>query len=348
MSQGAWQKHHLFPLVLQDMLTNSAYRQRGILPLKQINTGSFSDAASFCLARKYFCDIALADPINRREWGSQAAENNLLQLVVRNGEFALEPIFYGLPGGHPFSGKEPVTGMFTAGNIVEDSFEARTPDVADLQPVRVSVRWRQERQSNTLNDKGIFPVIREVTVSKSDAPGNAEQIRIDLSDYCTSQQHAIDVAKYNCLKPEYQNLIVRFRTFPQAGMLLPGRCFLMALETLSYERPQNGVIASDGSVTAWPPLPDKTYQVLLWQSGQGAPTEQSLTISNGRAGPPRSVFCLASQKQDTICCKALRVELNEDGEVEVEAISHPIDDNGFSLYSIGFDDPGNWIIEGAI
>ena len=145
--QGLEESTHLFPEILEDMLTNARYGQRGVLPPQQINRKSITDTAAFCRSRKYFCDIAIAEPINRREWGFETADNHLLQLAIRNGEFSLEPIFYGLSGSHPFNGKEPITGMFNSGNVVEDSFEVSTADSLDQQPVRVSVRWRQERQS---------------------------------------------------------------------------------------------------------------------------------------------------------------------------------------------------------
>ena len=332
---------HLFPEVLLDMLTNTAYSSRGTLPARQINTASFAAAATFTRNRRYFCDIALSEPINRREWAQEIAQRFLLDLVTRNGQLYLEPAFN-------FTGPEQITGLFTAGNIIEDSLEIVQNERADLRPVRISVKWRQERQSSVASDRGLFPLLREVTVRQSTTPADAELIRIDMSDYCTSQAHAVDAAKYECLKRVYQKRGVAFRTWPHAGRIIPGRCFQVGVEFIDYEAPANGVIGPDGTVTSWPPMADGTYTVLLWRTGAASTIEQQLVIAGGKASPPLAIFAVKQAVEKTLTFKALRVSLNEEAEVEVEGVEFPLNAAGGSRYADGFDTASNWIIEGAI
>lgn len=331
---------HLFPEVYADMLTNPEYQARGVLSSRQIDEDSFQESANFNLNRRYFCDIGQAEPINRRTWGQEVANNHLLDLVTRNGKVVLQPSFY-------FDQKEPITALFTAGNIIEDSFEIATVDVADRQPVRLSVRYRDERSYGSLNQRGLFPVVREVTVARKGTPANARLVRLDLSDYCTSRRHAIDVGKYRCLVPVLQPRTARFRTWPQAGTVIPGRCFQVGMEAVTYEAPANGVIGLDGTVTAWPPLADGTYQALVWVPGPGPVEERSLTISGGKASPAGAVFCLPTTSAKTLTFKATSIQLNEDAEVEVEGIEFPLTSSGLSQFADGFDDDANWEIEGA-
>ena len=75
---------------------------------------------------------------------------------------------------------------------------------------------------------------------------------------------------------------------------------------------------------------------------------RDITISNGKANASNALFCRCTTSSGGAVYKAIKVELNEEGEIEVEAVSHPVNDQGYSLYSVGFDDPSNWEIEGAI
>ena len=63
---------------------------------------------------------------------------------MRNGKFALQPVAN-------FYGPETFTGLFTAGNILEDSFELRYIDEQDRIPPRISVVWREERETTIDN-----------------------------------------------------------------------------------------------------------------------------------------------------------------------------------------------------
>jgi hypothetical protein len=332
---------HLFPEVYADMLTNPEYASRGVISPEQIDWDSFAEAAAWTRERRYFCDIGQSEPINRRDWGQTTANRFLLDLVTRNGKLVLQQTFY-------LDRPEPITALFTGGNTVEDSFTYRTANSDAVQPVRVSVRWRQERQTTTLGERALFPVIREVTVARKDTPGNARVVRLDLTDLCTSEKHAIDVGKIECLTPELARSFITFRTWPQAGTIIPGRSFQLGMESVTYESPANGLIAGDGSVTSWPPLADGTYEVALWRSGGSLVEETSLTITGGKSGPANAVFCLRSATQLSPTYKAVRVALNDDAEVEVEAVEFPCDAQGFSLYADGFDDPDRWEIDGRI
>lgn len=331
---------HLFPEVLYDMLTNEVYNSRGVLSPEQIDVDSFAETAAFTESRRYFCDIAISDPVNRRDWGSEIAPNYLLELVSRNGRIALQQAFY-------FDRPEPITTLFTLSNIIEGSFELSKVELSERLPVQVSVRWRQERQGTAVGDRGIFPLIREVTVREVGVPENAQIVRIDMSDYCTSQQHAIDAAKYQCLRSRLQTEVVRFRTFPQYAAVEPGRSFRIAVDNVLYSPSTNGVVDGAGGIT--PAIADGQYDVLLWPAGSAQAIETSVTVSSGKAvGVSNALFTVRSTETQVITAKVVRVSLNEDAEVEVEGVTFPVRSDGYSLFADGFDNPSRWIIEGAI
>ena len=116
---------------------------------------------------------------------SEVANNFLLDLVIRNGKFALQPKV-------DFDQPAQITQLFSAGNIIEGSFEFATADEADLISPRVSVRWREERADSK---NGLFPLVRQVTVREASTSEDAPLETIDVSAYCTSQKQAIDLNK---------------------------------------------------------------------------------------------------------------------------------------------------------
>jgi hypothetical protein len=105
-----------FPDVLYDLFTNDRYGVGSIMSPQQIDKASFDSAADWNYSRKYFFDGAVTEKQNLRTWGAQRAADFLLDLVIRNGKFALQPVAN-------FEGPETITQLFTSGNIIDGSFE---------------------------------------------------------------------------------------------------------------------------------------------------------------------------------------------------------------------------------
>lgn len=328
-----------FPEVLLDLLTNDRYGTGQVLSSAQIDQASFTAASTFTYNRRYFFDGAVSDKINIRSWGAQTAANYLLDLVIRNGKFALEPVA-------SFDAPETITQLFTSGNILENSFSLSFSDDQDRIPPKVSVIWREERETSGTVSKGLFPVSREVTVRENSTPEDAPLEKIDLSDYCTSQRHAIDRAKWECLTRRLVTHSVTFKTTPTEAALDIGAVFKLGMETISYNQPQNGAIADDGTVTAWPEIADGTYDVLLWDGKDNVIKEASLTIAGGKCSQSSAVFCLKNSISNVQSYKTQSLSFDEDGNIDVVATYYPTADSGYSQMVAGFDD-SNFVIEGT-
>jgi hypothetical protein len=337
-TNGIFESTNRFPDVLFDLLTNQRYGTGSILNSQQIDQASFDAAADFCESRFYFFDGIIDEKLNIRSWAAQTAQAFLLDFVIRNGKFALQPAVN-------LDGPETIRGLFTAGNIIENTFELSFADEQDRIPPRVQVRWREEKPDQ---DKGLFPLIRQVTVREAGTPENAPLEQIDASAFATSQRHAIDVAKFICRTKRLVTHSVSFTTTPTENVLDIGSVFKLGLETVNFEQPQNGAITSTGEVTAWPPLADGSYPVLLWDGN--SIQETTLTVVNGKAAPANSVFCLRNTTATTQTYKTQSLSFNEDGNIEVQATFFPTNEAGISLIAEGFDSTSvtDWIIEGAI
>ena len=328
-----------FPEVLLDLLTNDRYGTGQVLSSAQVDQASFAAASTFTYNRRYFFDGAVSDKINIRSWGAQTAANYLLDLVIRNGKFALEPVA-------SFDAPEPITQLFTSGNILDDSFSLSFSDDQDRIPPRISVVWREERETSGTVSKGLFPVSREVTVRETNTPEDAPLEKIDLSDYCTSQRHAVDRAKWECLTRRLVTHSVTFKTTPTEAALDIGSVFKLGVETISYNQPQNGAISDDGTVTSWPEIADGTYNVLLWNGEGNVIQEIPLTITNGKCTQRSAVFCLKNSISNVQSYKTQSLSFDEDGNIDVVATYYPTADSGYSQMVAEFDD-SNFVIEGT-
>jgi hypothetical protein len=200
----------------------------------------------------------------------------------------------------------------------------------------VQVRWRDEKADQ---DKGNFPIIRQVTVREDTTSEDAPLEQIDATAFATSQEHAIDVGKFICRSKRLVTHTISFSTTPPESSLDIGSVFKLGLETVSYDQPQNGAITSLGEVTAWPPLGDGTYEVLLWDGTD---------LQNGKSSPAGSVFCLRNTTPRAGTYKTQSLSFNEEGNIQVEATFFPTDDDGVSLIAKDFDVRSNWEIEGEI
>lgn len=331
-----------FPAILQDLLLNQRYGVGSTLSPEQIDYPSFTSTISWTRDRTYFWNGALNEPINIRQWASQTAPFFLLDFVIRSGKFALQPAVY-------FDQPEPITNLFTSGNIIEDTFEFAYAEAEQRIPKRVSIKWRHERPANTNNSNGLFPLIREINVREIGTPENAPLESIDLSDFCTNQQHAIDVAKFICRTSHLITHSIRFKTTPTESGLDVGRCFKLGMETVLYAQPNNGVIDGEGNVSTSDPLADGTYTVLLWDGVINSIQEVSLSVRDGKTAQYKScIFCIKESSLDTVAYKVQSLSFDEDGNLDVEATFFPLMPNGYSQIVSGWENDNNWIIEGQI
>ena len=143
----------------------------------------------------------------------------------------------------------PVTiaDQFSAGNILEDTFVLQYLDPEDRLPIEVSVTYREENPEDDSETGAKFPVTRELRVEERNQTA-VELESIDMSGFCTSREHAIDVAKYMILVRRLTDHMVKFKTTHEAALttLNPGDYIRVAMESTSYGLFNNGVVGLDG------------------------------------------------------------------------------------------------------
>lgn len=333
---------HLFPDVLLDLLTNTRYGRGDLIPDELIDLDSFRTAAQWCRDRGYFFDGAITTRQNLRQWAADTAATHLLIFGEANGKFFLRPAF-------TFSVVQ-IKGLFTAGNIRENSFKLQYLDIEERKPIQVSVRWREERADSNPTNPGLFPLEREILVREFTTSDTAPVESIDMSDYCTRREHAIDAAKYVARARRLSTNAIRFETTHEGVLmsLAPSDYIKVAMDVTVYDEFNNGIVTPAGALVSTQPLTDSSYPAILW-NGQSntAPYDGNLVVTDGgtKATPTGTVFTLKKPGTEVHIYQIESIEPTEDGYLAIEAVHAPTSPTGTLAIADGFDNGGNWTLQ---
>jgi len=318
---------NLFPDILRDLLLNRRYGTGHLISERQIDVQSFTAAAEFCLGRRYFYDGAITEQTNLREWAADVAGTMLLELIHRDGRFHLEPALI-------FGDPVPIRGLFNAGNIMPDSFELEIIDANQRVPIQVSVKYREERQRTNLTSRGFFAVEKEVLVRERNRPDTDPIEKFDLSDYCTSFEHAVDFACYVIRVRRYVDHTIRFKLLPSGIMarLAPGDYIKVAMDYVYYDEVANGAVLANGQVTSTRPdiFTDGIWPVIAWDGSDADPYDTTITITDGTCPTTGILFALRTTLKRARTYKIDQISIDEDAVITIEASHHPTDTLGFS------------------
>ncbi len=335
---------HLLPDLALDRLTNAKYGPQNISD-DLINLDNFKIAAQWCRDRRYFFDggvIISEEP--PRQWIADTAGAMLLDFREVNGRYDLVPFIT--------FGAVTHKALFTAGNIEEGSFQYESIAPEERQPVRVSVKWRQERSSINPENPGLFPEEREVLVREA-APHGSDSLRVesvDLSNFCTNENHAIDVAKFQLRMRRLRDHTIRFRTTYDGleGISTgvgPGEFIRVAMDTVVYDQFNNGVVLADGTVVSTQPLGDGRYDVVRWDGSGTVNDDGVLAITNGKASPAGVIFTIKQSSTQVRTYQISRITPTEDGKYDIEAVHMPTDENGRLLVAADWEEAAAWVIQ---
>ena len=340
LSEGAT---HLFPDVLLDLMTNATYGAGDLISDEMIDFVSFTAAATWCSTRKYFFDGVQADRVNLRQWAADTAAAHLLVFGESDGKFYLKPALQ--------FDAVPIKGLFTAGNIVEGSFKLQYLEPEERDPIQVSVRYREERASTDATNPGIFPTEREVLVREV-APYGSDTDPVealDLSDYVTSREHAIDAAKYIIRMRRIPTHVISFRTTHEGALAKfgPSDYIRVAMDETQYDEFNNGVVTATGALISTKTMAAGSYNVIAWDGTEGTPPADTTLVvsSDGTATPTGVVFTVKNVGTQVRTYQIERVTPDEEGSFTIEAVHMPTNSSGILDLAWGFDEAGSWVIE---
>jgi hypothetical protein len=108
-----------------------------------IDRDALVETGRFLRANNLFFDDAIAEPINLRSWLAQVAPSVLCYVTLKNGKLAIEPAVpydsnYKIAPNQAIQ----IKGMFTDGNIIEDSLKIEWLELEDRKLFQAAIIYR--------------------------------------------------------------------------------------------------------------------------------------------------------------------------------------------------------------
>jgi hypothetical protein len=296
-----------------------------------IDLVALAKAKRFCQRNNLFFDGVIAEPTSWRQFWAETAPYSLLELGRIGGKETLIPAVPCDNAGN-ITRTVPITAMFTAGNILEDSYKEEFIDYgSSVQDLIATIIYRSTERD------GVFPRNASVDVSLTGAT-EASAIRqtFDLSQYVTNRSQAIMYAKLLCQQRRHIRRNVEFRTFPTDSPLTPGAYIYVDIGQQDWQSIYSGQIENGGvlNIPLAETVPNGTYSVLLYRSGQSViSTSASISgnVASSLAGYEGWLFVLGTAVKAKRVFRIVEVQMDEEGEVSVRATEHPCDASGQSL-----------------
>jgi hypothetical protein len=295
-----------------------------------------------------FFDGGVTGRINLRQWAADVAAAHLLLFGESGGKFWLRPAW---PGTVANPLPVHIQGIFTAGNISKGSFSLEYLSPEDLRPIQVSVRYREERLSSNMNNPGLFPVELEVLVREAEPYGSeTDPIEaLDLSDYVTSRQHAIDAAKYVVRMRRIPDHVIRFETSHEGlvAAIQTGDFIRVAMDIINVNELRNGAVLGNGTLVSTQPFANGVYSVLAWDGrSQNEPAVTTLSVSGdgATASPVGVIFTVVSAVTQTSTYQIEKIAPTEEGRFSIEAVHMPTTDAGILELAKGFTEAAGWVV----
>lgn len=292
-----------------------------------VNTADLVTTAKFLKANRLFFDGAISQAVNLRQFVSDTAPYFLCNFVISDGKFSLLPALPTTSGGEISTAPVTIKQLFTAGNILEETFELEYLPAEERKNFQAVVRYRQETRNQ-------LPQERTLMVRWADADDFTPSESFDLTAYCTSRDHAALVAKFFLSIRRRITHTIRFKTTPFGIDLAPGDYIKVVTEASPYSPARNGSISDSGVITSATTLTDGQYQILYYKPGLEDVASGTMTVSGGKVA--ESVFwnSLFTVREITTSQNIYMVEqltLDEDGTVQLTASEFPCDERLSSL-----------------
>ena len=331
--------------VLDDINGIGKYASIHSVDVQQLNVSK-----RFCMRNKLFMDGVIASQRSWREFWAQAAASSLLELAKIGGRDALVPaVPYSYVSGR-VDPAIPISGLFTAGNILADSYKEEFMDYgSNVQDVVIDVIYRDSET------KDVFPRNNSVEVYLKDVdPDSANRQSLDVSQYVTRREQAVLVAKYLCLTKHYVRRAIEFKTFPTDTPVFPGAYVFVEVGMNQWNSIYSGRIEAGGVLNAPLPreVPNGTYTVFVYNAGQSTVSFSDVVVSNGTAPALASyvdsLFVLGTSVKSKRVFRITEVEMDEEGETTIKAVEHPTNDAGESLIAKRLVGSSEFYVDGVL
>ena len=301
------------------LLTDKTAGAGNVISSDLIDTASLPATSQFLKQNKLFFDGAIDSPTNIRQFISDLAPFFLCAFVIKNGQFSIIPAVPATASGSVSTNPVKIRQLFTSGNIIEDSFNVEYLSTEERKNFKAVMRYRQERRNQ-------LPEEQTLVVRWADLPKSSTIETFDMTQYCTSRQHAFMAAKYFMSLRRRITHTINFKTTPYGLNLAPGDYIRVITEANVYNAANNGIVGATGDITSVTPLKDGRYTVFYWNASFDDPRTEQMTVASGKAVEPKfygSVFTLVDSTVSSSTYMIEQLTISEDGLVDIVAVDFP-------------------------
>jgi predicted phage tail protein len=217
--------------------------------------------------------------------------------------------------------------LFTAGNILEDSYKLEYLRSEERRAFKAVIRYRHESR-NKLPEQRVM----EVTLNES-SNKDLPQEQFDLTQFCTSRNHAIKVAQYFLGIRKLVTHTISFSTTVHGLNLRAGSYIKVITEATPYSAANTGTVNSSGVVTSVSELADGEYSVSYFKTASEDVEEGIMQVSGGVVADSTFHDTVFTIKNTTVSQNVYVVEqltFSQEGTVDIVASEHPCDSNEVS------------------
>jgi hypothetical protein len=301
------------------LLTDKTAGAGNVISPALIDTTGLPQTSQFLKQYKLFFDGAIDQPTNIRQFISELAPFFLCSFVIKNGQFSVIPAVPTTDSGSISTAPVKIKQLFTSGNIIENSFNVEYLSSEERKNFAAVMRYRKERRNQ-------LPEEQTLVVRWADLPESTNIETFDMTQYCTSRQHAFMAAKYFMSLRRRVTHTVTFKTTPYGMDLAPGDYIRVITQANIYNAANNGVVSSTGEITAVQPLSDGRYTVFYWNANFDDPKTEQMTVADGKAVEAKffdSVFTVETSATTSNAYMIEQLTLGEDGLVDIVAVDFP-------------------------
>ncbi|MGL4947092.1 MAG: LamG-like jellyroll fold domain-containing protein [Cetobacterium sp.] len=316
-----------FPEILWDLYTDSLNGLGNDVPVESLDRTSFEFATLFCQVNQLYCDTAIVEIINIREFASQVGQFSLLEYGVVDGKESLQPALPTDAAGNIVQ-TVAISNAFNEGNILEGTYKEQFLDYADVKPFQAKVIFRDGTEQFATKSTVI---VRPNIVGAELLPEQS----FDLSASVTNLAQATKYGKYVVNTRRYVTSSVEFQTIPDGAGIAPGDYILIYTEMMSWDDLTTGFVEINGHLNSpsLPPTYAATRDILLYKSGELPLALSDYAIVDCEIDPQYagSLFVIGTNTQHSRCFKINEIEASEEGVYTVRATLFPLDSSGNSL-----------------
>jgi uncharacterized membrane protein YgcG len=184
--------------------------RNGRTPAQQIDRDSLLTAARFMNANGLFWNGVLREPTSISDWINSIGRFLLVRETKIGGRYGLRPLLPITSTGAIDTSPLKPAWVFDNNAIEPGSYSLAYRDAESRRPFRAMMAWRQQ------GDDGLSGITRTSEASYADTPGYAPIETFDLTQFCTSEIHAIRAGIFEQAKRRYCTHAARVTVVPGA------------------------------------------------------------------------------------------------------------------------------------